>query len=320
MIVYIYGADTFNSREYLKYTVDQFKKARDPHGYNTAILDGQKESLDKILSELKSAPFLSERRMVVLENILSNKDKELLAGLLNFLIDKKIPESNVLLVWQGEKTSIVKESKDLQTFLSKEKFAREFKTMNEMEAVSWAQKKIEAGGGKIERPALNYLCQNVDGDTWLLNSLINQLLYYKNGAEINLSDTQLFLEEKAVDDIFAMAESVAEGNRKKAFKLVEDQRRLGQEDGLLFSMILRQFKILLEIRDLFEREDNLRSDDMAKMLKLHPFVVKKSLPLVKRYSLQKLKDIYKELLDIDIGVKTGRIKQGLAIDFFIGKN
>ena len=75
-----------------------------------------------------------------------------------------------------------------------------------------------------------------------------------------------------------MAEAVARGDRKMAFKLIGAQRRAGEDEGYVFSMILRQFRILVELRDLFEREDNATSEELAQKVGLHPFVVKRACP------------------------------------------
>jgi DNA polymerase III delta subunit len=63
----------------------------------------------------------------------------------------------------------------------------------------------------------------------------------------------------------------------------------------------------------------MASDALAKTLGLHPFVVKKTLPLVRRYPLEKLKDIYEQLLQIDIKTKTGQGSQSELLDLFVGK-
>ena len=93
MIIYIYGADTFRSRQYLKKTIEQFKKQRDPQGYNVVILDAKIEEMGKILSEMTAAPFLAEKRMIVLENTLSSADEDMLSELAEWVKNKKIPEN-----------------------------------------------------------------------------------------------------------------------------------------------------------------------------------------------------------------------------------
>ena len=82
MIIYIYGEDTFRAHEYLKDQVAKFKAARDPQGYNVVFLDCAKAEPGKVLSELMATPFLAEKRMVVLENILTNNNKDLLGDLI----------------------------------------------------------------------------------------------------------------------------------------------------------------------------------------------------------------------------------------------
>lgn len=332
MILYIYGEDTFRSRQYLKKTIEQFKKQRDPLGYNVVILGSKKEDLAKILSEMTAAPFLAEKRMVVLENILSSTDKGLLNELLERVKNKNIPENNIIVFWQGDVFGKSGAVKELAALLAKEKYAQEFKMMDVGELSSWIGKEIMARGGKIGSHALVYLAQNTGQDMWLLNSLLNQLVAYKStphptlsserrgGEEISLADAQLFLAEKEDDNIFGMVDAVVGGNKKQAFKLMADQRKIGEDDTYIFSMITRQFRILVQLRDLFERKDNMTSDVLARELGLHPYVVKKSLPVVKKYPLSKLKNIYEQLLQIDIKTKTGQGDRSVLLDLFVGKS
>jgi DNA polymerase III delta subunit len=84
-------------------------------------------------------------------------------------------------------------------------------------------------------------------------------------------------------------------------------------------MILRQFRILVEMRDLFNRNENMPSAQMAQELEVHPYVAKKSLPAMKRFSLDKLKKIYGQLLEIDIKTKTGLGEPALLLDVFVRK-
>lgn len=319
MVIYIYGEDTFSSRHYLTQQIERFKKERDPQGMNVVVLDGKKEESGRLWSEITSAPFLAEKRLTVIQNLLSNKDTDTLESFIQGIKESKLPEKNVIIFWQEEPVGKTKVVQELQKLLAKEKWAKQFASLVGASMANWIKTEITNRGGSINMQALNYLAQNTGGDMWFANSLVDQLVAYSDKKEITLGDVQLFLEEKADDNIFNMVDAIVVGNRKLAFKLIEDQRQLGQDDGYLFSMIVRQFRILISMRDLFNREENISSDNMAKDLGLHPFVVKKSLPLIKRYSLDKLKDIYKQLLDLDIKTKTGFADQSWLIDLFVGK-
>lgn len=318
MLIYIYGEDTFRSRNYLKQQVERFKKERDPQGMNVVVLDGIKDG-DRIWGEILATPFLAEKRMVVVQNVLSNKDQEVLESLIAGIKEKKVPEMNVVIFYQSEAVGKSKVAKDLHALLAKEKWAREFENLVGYSLSNWIKTEVAERGGAINSAAVSYLAQNAGQDTWYADSLMDQLVAYAVGREIALADVQLFLEEKVDDNVFNMVDAIVVGNRKLAFKLIEEQRRRGEEDGMIFGMVLRQFRILISMRDLFNRQENITSDTMAKMLDMHPFVVKKSLPFIKKYSLDKLKDIYRQLLEIDIKTKTGLADQSLLIDLFVGK-
>jgi DNA polymerase-3 subunit delta len=319
MIIYIYGEDTFRSRQYLKEQVDRFKKTRDPQGYNTIFIDGKKSDPGKIVSEIITAPFLAEKRMVIIENILSCSDKALLGDLIARVKDGKIPDSNVVVVWQGEAIPKNKEAKELHDILKKEKYAQEFAVLEPARLRAWIENEMKNKGGKIGGRAAELLMVNCGGDMWALNSLLDQLCAYANGREIESSDVQKFLNEKASDDVFLLVEELVRGNKKQAYKLLFDLRSLGEDSFKIFGLVVWQFRNLISIRSLFESEDGLASDAMAKKLGLHPFVVKKNLSIAKRFSMKKLKEIYHILLDMDMKTKTGYGEPDLMLDLFAQK-
>jgi len=319
MIIYIYGQDSFRSRQYLRQTIEQFKNKRDPQGYNVVILDGPTESSGQVLTEIKTAPFLAERRMIVIENILSSQNKNLLADLIIMVEHGGIPASNIVVFYQATILGKIKEIKDLEKLLKQEKYGQEFELLRGVKLLAWIKKQVEERNGRVSTYALDYLAASAGQDMWFLNSLLDQLINYKDGEEIQLEDAQLFLEEKVDDNVFNMVESIVAGDRKQAFKLLQEQRRLGEDETKLFGLIVWQFRILLEMRDLFDREDNLSSNEMAKELSIHPFVAKKNLFLVKRYPLFKLKQLHKQLLEIDYKTKTGQADQSLLVDLFVGR-
>ncbi len=319
MIIYLYGTDTYRSRQYLKEQVERFKVARDPQGYNVVFVDAPASVEGKVLAEISAVPFLAEKRMVVVENILACKDKDLVGALIEIVKNNKAPESNIVLFWQGDEKSKIKEVDELEKLLKPEKYAKEFEILVGAQLSAWIKQEFTKLKATISMPALNFLAQNGGGDMWRLHSLIAQLSAYASGREVGIEDVKLFLDEKVDDNVFNMVEAVVSGNRKSAYKLLAEQRRLGEEDGKLFGLILWQFRTLVNLRSLFDSADNLTSDQMAKTLGLHPFVAKKNLSLVRRLNLPRLKEIYEMLLDIDKKTKTGRGDQSVLLDVLVAK-
>ncbi len=317
MLIYIYGEDTFRSRQYLQEQVERFKKTRDPQGYNVVFLDAQKEEPGKIVSEILATPFLAEKRLVVVENILSISDKDFLQQLMDRINANKIPESNIVIFWQGEKLSKVKDVKELHALLTKEKYVQEYPLLLGSTLSNFIGSEVKKRGGKISSVATNYLAQNIAGDMWFLNSLLDQLAAYAKEKEIQISDVNLFLDEKVDDNAFNMVEAIVTGNKKLAYKLMSEQRRLGEDDFKIFGLIVWQFRILLQMRSVYEQQENVSSDTMAKELGLHPFVVKKNLFLVKKYNKKQLIGIYDQLLNMDFKAKTGQGDLGLMLELLI---
>lgn len=316
MIIFLHGADTFRSREYLRGSIQKFKRERDPQGYNVVILDGVKSDAGRVIAEISSAPFLAERRLIVIEDVLASGDKEFLEELTRRVVEKRIPDSNIVIFWQGEKIGKIKEAKKLYELLQKEKFAQEFAPFDRPKTIAWIEKVIKDRSGTIDSSAREYLAANLGHDMWLLNSTLEQLLAYASGRAISMDDVWLFVEEHVDQNAFAMVEAVVSGNHKLALKLLASERRHGEEDQKIFGLLIWQFRTLLTIADLIDKKGEMPSDSIATELSLHPFVVKKNIAVVKKYPLAVLEKLYEKLLDIDVKVKTGVAPQPLLIDIF----
>ena len=318
MLILLYGKNTFDSLARLKELIIKFKKDRDPQGLNTAVVDCEKSAKD-VLGQILSAPFLSEKRMVVLKNFLLSKDTVAQDNLLEQFKNKHIPETNIIIFWEGTDTFKLPTAKKLFEILSKEKYSQKFAELSGAALGDWIIDQVKDQGGKISSEATQFLVSHGNKDLWALNSLVEQLVSYSLDREINLSDAQLFLDEKIDDNIFNLIDAITGKQEKQVYKMIQEQYRQGKDAQFIFSMILRQFRIMLELRDLFDKQDKTSSDDLAKKIGVHPYVVKKTLSFTRNYNMEKLKNIYKQLLEMDIQTKTGYGDGKLLLDLLVGK-
>ena len=319
MIIFLYGPDTYRSRAQLGQMIEKFRRERDPQGLNLVRFVADEETAAKIEEGLLASPFLAEKRMVVIEGLLVSKHKELVSSLLARVKDGKIPSDTIVIFWEGGAKPRTKDAKALLALLKKEKFAQEFAELEGRQLVAWIAREVQTKEGRISAAAATNLANLLAGSSWELHHVVNQLLSYADGREITPEDVALFVEESADDNIFNLVDAVVAGQTKKVFAMMQEQYKLGKDPGYILAMLIRQFRILLMMRDLHDRDELQNSSVAAKKLELHPFVVKKSLPLVKRLNMSELKTAYDRLLEIDIKTKTGQSDQSVLLDVFVSR-
>ena len=119
--------------------------------------------------------------------------------------------------------------------------------------------------------------------------------------------------------LFKLVDALGNKNKKLALKLISDQLNLQANELYLLSMLIRQFKILLQIKDLQQTNPQINQSQLASTLKLHPFVTSKGINQAKNFSLEKLKEIYQLLVETDIKIKTSASKPKLLFDLLIAQ-
>jgi DNA polymerase-3 subunit delta len=80
-------------------------------------------------------------------------------------------------------------------------------------------------------------------------------------------------------------------------------------------MIVRQFRLLLLTHELLD--GGHREKDIARQLKIHPFIVRKLIPQTRNFSITSLEAIFRRLLTIDEAIKTSQIEGDIALDMLI---
>jgi DNA polymerase-3 subunit delta len=303
MVIGIYGTDTYRSRAHVAQLVEKFKKDRDPQGLNVDKIDAETVSVPEALGRIFASPFLAEKRMVVVERLIEKGSEELEEALTEKIKAGAISESLILIIWEA-KDDFKKNT--LFELIKKEKFSQRFEELEGAALVRWAQDELTKHGVQFERGVAEKISQ-VAGSTQEAVHLIHQLASYtaEQTAGLTVEDVDLFKEEKIDDNIFALVDALGVGNKKKCFELLEDQWNLGANEHYIFSMLVRQFRIIAGLFFAQEEGDPTKRKALQDALALHPFVMKKTQALLPKYSSKKIATIYEQLLAMDKAGKTG---------------
>ncbi len=316
MIIFLYGEDSFRAKEKLNKFKEKFIAEIDKSAVNLIELDGEKITLGELNKAVATQSFLSKKRMIIIKDILK-QNKVQQTEVLELLKKGKYREGqdNNIIIFLDVKAD---KRSALFKYLKGSKFSEEFVKLKDNELAKWIQQRVVKLGGKIDVKNAFYLAERSDGNLWALASEINKLVAQKGKKGINQEDINQSYLIQIDDNIFSLTDAVGLRNKKLALKLIDDQLSAGVNEIYLLTMIIRQFRILLQIRvELDQGHGNYR--EIAKELEIHPFVVQKALAQASKYKLDDLKNIYKRLLDIDIRLKRGESGR-LVLETFIAEN
>jgi len=316
MIIYLHGSDTYRARQRLIFYRQGFKKKYDAAGLNVATLDGEKLNLEEFRKSVGQSGFLSKKRFVVIENLISrNKQKKIQAEIIEYL-DKEWSDDNVLIFLESDESGKKKKGAKtpLQKRLAKEK-VEEFVLLSGEKLNQWTRQEVEKRGGRISSAATLELASLVGSDLWNMVSEIEKLVSYKDKKEISADDVKLLVKAKFDENIFHLTDALATKDVKLSFKLLYDQLASGAHELYILTMLIRQFRILLMVKEIIDKEPNYYT--VASRLRLHPFVAQKAIRGARKFSLAELKDIYLQLLEIDMKIKSTNEDPRLLFDLLI---
>ncbi|HOW12989.1 MAG TPA: DNA polymerase III subunit delta [Candidatus Pacearchaeota archaeon] len=313
MIIFLYGEDTYRSSEKLNEIIENYKKTH-KSGLNLKYLDF-KDSENKDIffdffeNNLFQNSIFKEKKLWVIINSFSNqKFKE------KFLKEsKKILESDDIFIFLEKE---IPDSKNLLfKFLKKNAKCQEFKLLENKELKKWIKKEFEKYNTKIEEKEIEKLIFYVGNDLWRLNNEIKKLANYKD--IIKSEDIDLLIKPKIETNIFKTIDAISQKDKKTAIKLIYKHLENGDNPLYLFSMIEFGFRNLLIVKNLSEKYQNYSL--IIKKSGLHPFVAQKSYFQAKNFSFEELKKIYQKLFQIDLDIKTGKIKPEAGLEMFLAE-
>lgn len=336
MLIFLYGEDDFRSRRKLKELKQRFLREVDPSGNSLSVLNGEKIGIQEINEAVSASSLLSKKRMIIIENLFSNKSISIFKELRDYFKKKKLPtdSDNIIVFWDffAEKKKLPKVKDDFFKFLSKEKFSQEFKVLSNTEATAWAKKEIVARGGKISNLAAMELTSLLGSDLWQINNEIDKLINNKAGqklklvdgavnapadVEISAEDVKNLVRGQFDENIFALTDALSAKNKALVARVFEEQIKAGLTDTYLLNMITRQFRILLQIRQALD--SGIAPRAITPLLKIHPFVAQKGVNQARNFSLVYLKKVLSKLVEIDYLMKSGKIDIKTSLSLLMAK-
>jgi DNA polymerase-3 subunit delta len=329
-LVILHGEDDFAIAEQLT----KLKEALgDPSmaSLNTAELDGKTVTLSELRGLCDSLPFLTEQRLVIVRGLLTRltgrgddaaaddsqagSTADFVDGLITYF--DSFPETTSLILVESK--SINDKSRLLKA-AGKVAGAeiRKLDVPQGGELIKWIGKRAKAGGGEFTPRAAEALATATGDDPRLLANEIDKLLAYVNWSRaVEVADVEQLTPAAGEAVIWDLVDALGARNGQLALNKFHVLLAMPSQDMFaIFAMIVRQFRMLLQTKEIVEQGGNVNTV-MQKLEIKSSFPAEKYVKQSRNFTLAQLETIYRKLLDLDLTLKSGGGDDTTALDTFI---
>jgi len=306
LLYILFGANDFSLRE-------ELKKIRDDLGNgeilssNTMVFDGHEVKLDQLMGVCSALPFLGSHRLVIVEGLLDRVGKSAGAWLALKDFVGVMPGTTVLVLIDGQ----IKRDNSLLRELGPLASVKEFPLLRGAELRAWIGRRVANEEGTISAQAVKMLAGLVGDNLWVLASEIEKLALYASGRRIEEEDVMTVVSSAREASVFTMVDALIEGRASTAARLLHQLLEEGAAAPYLLVMITRQLRLLLQAKELSLKRTPA-SVIKERLGIASDYTLTKALEQSKRYSMKRLEQVYRKLLETDLAIKRGMWKGELA--------
>ena len=249
-------------------------------GFNDASIttyDLEEDSITSLIEDADTISFLTPSKVIIGKNLSNNNLDDKNIKTLSKYLDN--PNSDVLLIFVT--TNIDTRKKSIKEVINKLSLVN----------ISTDTKSIVKDilkGYDVEYRVINLLDEYYKDDLERLISETKKLaLAFINTKKITYKEAlDLLVKPLNKQDTLAfdLVREIALKDKKKALNIYNELLSYNIESYALFGLLESQYRLLYQVKVLNKR--NISYNDIASILEVHPFRVKKTLELVRYYTLK----------------------------------
>ena len=325
-IIVLQGDDLLAIHEWIFRIVNDAEAFAD---LNTSRLNAKESNQTDILMQLRMLPLGSGKRKVIVDlahEILKVKNDQ---KWMDMVLEEFPPSSQLVLILHDEK-------KYQHGQIEWDKFPKKHwlrKALNDFSGMhywqeltlpdaksmpQWIEDKAKSMGGDFHPSAAYTLASLVGNDLFQARQEIDKAIsYVGQGNQVKTEDIRLLCVASKDEDMYSLVDAVGQRDGKTAARLYQSLR-IDIPAQVLFSMLVRQIRLLLQTRFILDQKGPLK--EVVEMCDLKSeWLAKKLINQAKRFDTSELEIVYRQLDRIDKEYKIGNVSIDAAIETFLVK-
>lgn len=304
----IYGPDTYQSYKTLQAIKLRFSKKQTDSFADLVTYDMEDTPLDTLRQALLTMPFFVTHRLFILKHTF-NAPKATLQGIVDLL--PTIGKTTVVVFYESKACD---QRLGLFQWLKKNATMHEFPLLQGRELLQRIEELAKESKVQIDPEAARRLALYFPDATWQLALEVQKLGQYalaRNNGTITKEAVALLCVSQSEESLFRLTDSIRD--EKLASTVAVYRTLVEQEDPMLLAgTIGAAVRTVAKIALCLDRGIS-RSDAIAQSTKLNPYVIKLTLDLARRQTVQSLRASYRALIQFDRDVKEGRLPSDIGL-------
>ncbi len=299
MIYFLYGADTYRSRQKLKAIFEEYRKKWGSN-LNVEKFDAETDDIERICSATENPSLFAGKKLIIIERFFSAQTglvvKKKFAGVFEKL-EQKLPvfqksQETIVLFWDAEIS--VEAKKEAKRFLEWVAKSEEFSLLAREELRRFVVTEAHKRGLTLLARDFEALVERYGNDLW---GIVGEL----DKAEV-VGSLEVASRLPVEDKIYKLTDAIVDGNKEALF-FFRALCEAGVDELYILGALRNSIRGLLLVSEAAGTKQPLGA--VEKFLQAHPFVFKKMQMQAKNHSFEELKGVYKNILLAEQEIKGG---------------
>lgn len=299
--------------------ITQLVSSKDQNQENIVQYDLEETSIGDVILEAETYPFFTDNKIVIADQAFFLTAKQVktqvehdVNQLLAYL-SQPVDFSTLILIAPYEKLD---ERKKVTKQLKKQAMAIHCAEVKAWEIDKWINHLTSQYQIYLDKGAEQLLINETGTHLALLEKEIEKLaLYVGENGKVTTEIAQELISHQGNATGLTLVDMVVEKNLKGAIKIYRDLMRLNEEPIALIGLLASQLRTIYQVKVLLKK--GYRQQQMAKQLKVHPYVVKMSIDREKKFTLEMLYQYIDACAQADQAIKQGKMEKNLAFEFLL---
>lgn len=288
------------------------------------IYDMTEFPIEIALEDAETLPFLSDRRIVIVKNPFFLTSEKKLASQTEVEHDLKRleqylenPSPYATVIFEAPYAKLDERKKIVQ-LLKKSAQVIEANTLQQKEVYAWIHNESRKLKIEMDEDFVKQLYSLVGNDLQRLKNELEKLsLYAGEQRTVTKEAIDLLVARTLEDNIFVLVDHVVNKRMDEAFQTMRDLFEQKEEPIKIVALLARQFRIIAQVHAL--RNKGYTAKQMASYLKLHPFVIQKTMQQANKFSQSECHRMIQNLAEADYCMKTGKYDKHLLLEIILTK-